>query len=47
MGISAGAPIVPDAPFEILNGTRNYLGKGWGRPRRLRRHRGKHAPPGR
>jgi endoglucanase len=29
MGISPGDPIVPDAPFEILNGTRNYLGKGW------------------
>jgi endoglucanase len=29
MGISPGDPIVPDAPFEILNGTQNYLGKGW------------------
>jgi endoglucanase len=29
MGISPGDPIVPDAPFEILNGTSNYLGKGW------------------
>jgi endoglucanase len=29
LGISPGDPIVPDAPFEILNGTQNYLGKGW------------------
>jgi endoglucanase len=29
MGISPGDPIVPDAPFEILNGTQNYLGKAW------------------
>ena len=29
MGISVGDPIVPDAPFEVLNGTANYLGKGW------------------
>jgi endoglucanase len=29
MGISPGDPIVPDAPFAILNGTDNYLGKGW------------------
>jgi endoglucanase len=29
MGLSPGDPIVPDAPFEILNGTQNYLGKGW------------------
>jgi endoglucanase len=29
MGILPGDPIVPDAPFEILNGTQNYLGKGW------------------
>jgi endoglucanase len=29
MGISPGDPIVPDAPFEIMNGTQNYLGKGW------------------
>lgn len=29
MGISPGDPIVPDAPFTILNGTDNYLGKGW------------------
>jgi putative aminopeptidase FrvX len=29
LGISPGDPIVPDAPFEILNATQNYLGKGW------------------
>ncbi|QJE00638.1 M42 family metallopeptidase [Massilia forsythiae] len=29
LGISPGDPIVPDAPFEILNGTDNYLGKAW------------------
>lgn len=29
MGISPGDPVVPDAPFTILNGTDNYLGKGW------------------
>jgi putative aminopeptidase FrvX len=29
MGISPGDPVVPDAPFRILNGTDNYLGKGW------------------
>ena len=29
MGISAGDPVVPDAPFTILNGTNNYLGKAW------------------
>ena len=29
MGISPGDPIVPDAPFQILNGTDNYVGKGW------------------
>jgi endoglucanase len=29
MGISPGDPIVSDAPVEILNGTQNYLGKGW------------------
>jgi endoglucanase len=29
MGIEAGDPVVPDAPFAILNGTGNYLGKGW------------------
>jgi endoglucanase len=29
LGISVGDPIVPDAPFEVLNGTNNYLAKGW------------------
>ena len=29
MGIQQGDPIVPDAPFTVLNGTRNYMGKAW------------------
>jgi putative aminopeptidase FrvX len=29
MGVSVGDPIVPDAPFLVLNGSKNYLGKGW------------------
>ncbi len=29
MGIEPGSPVVPDAPFTVLNGTGNYLGKGW------------------
>ena len=29
LGISVGDPIVPDAPFEVLNGTGHYLGKAW------------------
>ena len=29
MGIEPGDPVVPDAPFAILNGTDNYLGKAW------------------
>jgi putative aminopeptidase FrvX len=29
MGVSAGDPVVPDAPFAVLNATGNYLGKGW------------------
>ncbi|HEY2031818.1 MAG TPA: M42 family metallopeptidase [Myxococcales bacterium] len=29
MGIEPGDPVVPDAPFAILNGTQNYLGKAW------------------
>ena len=29
MGVEPGSPVVPDAPFTILNGTGNYLGKGW------------------
>lgn len=29
MGVEPGDPVVPDAPFTILNGTDNYLGKAW------------------
>jgi endoglucanase len=29
MGIGPGDPVVPDAPFTVLNGTSNYLAKGW------------------
>jgi putative aminopeptidase FrvX len=29
MGIAPGDPIVPDAPFAVLNGTNNYLAKAW------------------
>lgn len=29
MGVSPGDPVVPDAPFTVLNGSNNYLGKGW------------------
>ena len=29
MGVQPGDPVVPDAPFTVLNGTKNYLGKGW------------------
>src|ERR1051326_8661667 len=29
MGIGPGDPVVPDAPFAVMNGTANYLGKGW------------------
>jgi len=29
LGIQPGDPIVPDSPFAILNGTKNYLGKAW------------------
>ena len=29
LGISVGDPVAPDSPFEVLNGTQNYLGKGW------------------
>jgi putative aminopeptidase FrvX len=29
MGVSVGDPVVPDSPFTLMNGTRNYLGKGW------------------
>ena len=29
MGIEPGDPVVPDSPFTVMNGTDNYLGKGW------------------
>ena len=29
MNIQIGDPVVPDAPFAVLNGTNNYLGKAW------------------
>jgi len=29
MGLEPGDPVAPDAPFEVMNGTQNYLGKGW------------------
>ncbi len=29
MGIEPGDPVVPDAPFLVLNGSSNYLGKAW------------------
>ncbi len=29
MGIAPGDPIVPDAPFRIMNGSGDYLGKAW------------------
>ena len=29
MGVEPGDPVVPDAPFAILNGSTNYLGKAW------------------
>ena len=29
MGVSVGDPVVPDAPFAVMNGTQNYLGKAW------------------
>jgi endoglucanase len=29
MGVEPGDPVVPDSPFVILNGSRNYLGKAW------------------
>ena len=29
MGIEPGSPVVPDAPFTVLNGTQNYLAKAW------------------
>jgi endoglucanase len=29
MGVEAGDPVVPDSPFLVMNGSGNYLGKGW------------------
>ncbi len=29
MGIAPGDPVAPDSPFTVMNGTNNYLGKGW------------------
>ena len=29
MGIGPGDPVVPDSPFTVMNGTGNYLAKGW------------------
>ncbi len=29
LGIEPGDPVVPDAPFRVMNGTQNYLGKAW------------------
>ena len=29
MGVSPGDPVVPDSPFTVLNGSDNYLGRGW------------------
>ena len=29
LGIAPGDPVAPDAPFAVMNGTQNYLGKAW------------------
>jgi putative aminopeptidase FrvX len=29
MGVEPGDPVVPDAPFLVMNGSNNYLGKAW------------------
>jgi putative aminopeptidase FrvX len=29
MGVSPGDPVVPDSPFMVMNGSKNYLGKAW------------------
>jgi len=29
MGVEPGDPVVPDSPFMVMNGTKNYLGKAW------------------
>jgi endoglucanase len=29
MGLEPGDPVAPDAPFEVMSGNQNYLGKAW------------------
>jgi endoglucanase len=29
MGLAPGDPVAPDAPFYVMSGTNNYVGKGW------------------
>jgi len=29
LGVAPGDPVVPDAPFTVLNGTQNYMSKAW------------------
>lgn len=29
MGLAPGDPVAPNAPFYVMNGTGNYVGKGW------------------
>lgn len=29
LGLAPGDPVVPDAPFAVMNGTQEYLGKAW------------------
>lgn len=29
MGVEPGDPVVPNSPFLVMNGSNNYLGKGW------------------
>lgn len=29
LGVSPGDPVVPDAPFAVMNGTQSYMGKAW------------------
>ena len=29
MGVEPGDPVVPDSPFTVMNGSKNYLAKGW------------------
>ena len=46
MGVSVGDPVVPDAPFMVLNGSDNYLGKAWDDRIRLRGAAGGDAQDG-